>query len=828
MTTFWTRVCAMAIVGIMVCGGLLVVTSPLEVGAVAGRDDVNYTNFTSKSSNLSIVAPGDRGIRPQYRITNSAPVILSNVTSRAEGVMDVQDPFVWKTKDTTQKYNISASSTSPSYYTGIEYEVSDTVTVGFYTVTFWTSYDYIPVGDNRSYHNEERDTLVIEIRSILSPPSTIAHYYDSTSLPPSTKSRLYAGESFQKMGFSAPTSTMFSGRTVDGNRIQATLVDRGGVDYSGLVWNERAATSANITQYSYFFFRLTIDQSKNAGRYDYTLELKYTRKDASTGNEPILIRESTVISLMIDFTPMMEIFSGGTYSIAQGTSQLPLTVMLRNTGNCDLARLNVWLDIDNYFTIHGGSYYDGEGYRTNAGTEAYIDHLPKGVQQPVYFLLDTFEYIPAGEHRLPLRYSGYCYDDGSYTYSDWKATSDSDYSSIKGENIYVTVNVSDPSMDVTAEVTASFSLAHQMRDVSVPVTIMNKEAVGYGDVSLRLSCFPRTSPSTTIFSNPLNPASRTLEDVTLLSLPAQSSAQAYFRGDLSTSARPGSYELELNFTATDLNSGLQVAKTMVVSVRVMPGPPEIVMTASYEQLYVKPGKEFQLDVQLENAGQDAAHDVLVELLFPNGRSSGYIVSGDRADAYTIEGMLNPFSVGTSRVAVGDIASAAVLGKNFTVYADRNMAKSKAYPITIVTTYQDADGTTHNASTDIYVTASGSPPAKAAQPDPIAAPLTLGAILIVLIWVLFLVGAIIVKKIGGPGAARLRSSAPNEPPVQSPPPSGPAYAPAQPQYFPSSPAPTTAAPPPSPPQPVEGLRPCRKCGAPVASGSYICPNCGSPV
>jgi hypothetical protein len=652
----------------------------------------------------------------------------------------------------------------------------------------------------------------------MSPPAAISHYFDSTSVPPSTKSRLYAGEKFQKMGFSASTSSMLSGRAIDGNRVQATLVERSGVDYSGLEWNERVATSANITQYSYFFFRLTIDQSKNAGRYDYTLEFKYTRKDALTGNEPVVIKESSVISLMIDFTPLIEMFSGATYTMAQGTRQLPLTVMLRNTGNCDLARLNVWLDADSYFTIHGGSFYDGEGYKSSAGTTSYIDELPKGLQQPVSFLLDAAEHVPAGEHRLDLRYTGYCYDDGSYTYSDWKATSDSDYASITGEGLFVTVNVSDSSIDVTAEVTASFGLGRQMRDLDIPVTIVNKEAVGYGDVALRLATFPMTSPSNVVFVNPLRPASRELEDVAILSLPASSSAFVHFRGDLSPSARPGSYDVELNFTATDQNTGLVVSKTLVVRVRVNPGPPEMEISASYQQVSVRPGKEFLLDVRLENTGQDTARDVWVELLFVDGGSSGYIVSGDRADAYTIEGMLNPFSVGATKAAKGDVPAGSVLGHNFTVATDRNMARSRAYPIAIAVTYTDADGAVHNTTTDVFVSALGSPPARAAAADPLAGQLMLGAILIALVWVLFLAGAIIVKKTGGPRTGRVLGAAAEAPPAQSPP---------QQRYFPPPQAPTHA-PAPSPPQPMEGPRPCRRCGAPVAPGSYICPNCGNPL
>jgi hypothetical protein len=515
---------------------------------------------------------------------------------------------------------------------------------------------------------------------------------------------------------------------------------------------------------------------------------------------------------------MMEIFSGATYTMAQGTRQLPLTVMLRNTGNCDLARLNVWLDADSYFTIHGGAFYDGQGYKSSAGTTTYIDELAKGIQKPVYFLLDSVEHVPAGEHRLPVRYTGYCYDDGSYTYSDWKATSDSDYSSIRGESLFVTVNVSDPSLDVTAEVTASFNPTSQFRDVVIPVTIMNREAVGYGDVTLRLATFPMTSPSNVVFVNPLRPASRGLEDVAILSLPASSSAFVHFRGDLSPSARPGSYDVELNFTATDLNTGIVVSKTLVVSVRVNPGPPEMEISASYEQVSVRPGKEFLLDIRLENTGQDTARDVSVELLFIDGGSSGYIVSGDRADAYTIEGMLNPFSVGASKFAMGDVPAGSVLGHNFTVATDRNMARSRAYPIAIGVTYTDADGVVHNATTDVFVSALGSPPARSAAADPLAGQITSGAILIVLVWVLFLVGAIIVKKTGGPRTGRVLDAATEARPAQSPP---------QQQYFQPPQAPTPA-PAPSPPRPMEGPSPCRRCGTPVPSGNYICPNCGNPV
>lgn len=822
MARFWSGICAIIVVGMMVLSGLFVVM-PQTAQAAGGRDSLGYVRYYT--SNVTTVAAGDKGLRAYVGVQDIKPDFPYNLYNVTIEVMGVQDnplnPFIWNVPKTKEMVNLSYNG-DYDYWTGIEFEVQDAVTPGRYNVTLYVQYQYRVQNDNRFWPGEDSVIWPIEIRSIMSIGNRISHFDEYGS----TINTLFAGESFQKMGVYAPTSSMYSSRTVVGGKVQATLVDKSGADYSGFTWKEKVATIQDVTTYHYFYYRLTVDASKKAGIYEYSLELKYTRKDSYTNNEQITVKEMVPLSMFVDFTPLLEIYSGGEQTVTQGLTQFQFSVVLRNGGNCDLAKLKVSLDISAYFQYHSGSYYTGDGYRTYAGTETYIESLPKGTQVSVEFVVDVYKYVPAGQHRLPFQYTGYFYDDGSYTYSDWKATSDYNYQLIKGDTLYVKVNVLDPSVEVSAESSGSFSLAHQLRDVTIPVKLTNKEAVQYDDVVLKLACFPRTNPLAAIFVNPDSPGSRTLDDVSLLNLPSSSTEYAYFHGDLSPNARPGSQQVELNFTATDHNTGVQVTKLLIINVRVTPGPPAMELSTSYEPLFVKPGKSFLLEVRMQNTGQDTARDVSVALLIPSGRSSGFIVNGDNADAYSIEGMLNPFSVAMSRLTAANVDAGGFLSKNFTVSVDRNIAKGKAYPMTVEVTYLDADGVPHNASTDISVTATGSPPVKAAAPDPLAVPLTLGIVLVVLIWVLFVIGAIIIRRMGGPKAAREAPAAATTsiPPPASPPPQ--AFTSAPPQYFPPPPPPPEQAQPQAP-QPG-GPRACRKCGMTVTPGNYMCPNCGTPV
>ena len=794
MAGFWSRLCVLGIVGLFLSGALLVCVPQRAQAADGGRQT---ENFVSVSYAGSSVMPGDWDRELEVYIHNdkaTTPYNLYNVSAHI-GLASNEpksDPFIWKegvagSGNFEDRYNLSYSN--GVYLYGVMVDVQDDVQVGTYNFTVTTNYQYMVTGDPVRYPGSEEDIVTVSIIAMFSVGTQIYHYYDSASYPPSRASTLFSGETFQKVGFSVSKSGL-SGRNLAETRVTATLVERSGVDYTGFTWDRKTATIMNYASYSYFFFRLSIGSEKKSGIYDYSVELKYTRKDSYSNSEMVVCRETSVLSIMVDFTPLMEMTSNVAQTVAQGSTQAQFNVMLRNNGNCDLSGLKVWLDIDNYFTYTGGAYYDGYGYREYEGTEIKLPNLLKGTQNQVQFNLDVAKYIPAGEHRLPLRYSGYFYDDGSYSYSDWKMTTDSTYSQIKGESPYIKVNVMDQSVDVLAESSASLSLAHPERNVGVTVQIINKEEVQYDDVVLTLNGFPRTNPIMKLLLNPMNAASGTLQQVSVLSLPASSSIYATFYGDVSTAAKPGSYELDLNFTATDHNTRQTVSKTLTVPVRLMPGPPSLEMTPTFDPPQVKAGRSFSLEVQLANTGQDAARDVTVELLAPSGASSGILVTGELAEVYAMEGMLCPLSVANSHAALGDIEPAAGKGCNYTVTVDRNIAKGTAYPLTIRVSWKDLDGNGYNSTTEISLAAQGSPPQKAAQPDPLAAPLTLGAILIILVWVLFVVGAIIIKKVGAPRRPpepQLAPVAPLPPPPTSPP---PMMAPAPPQYFP---------PPPPPPQ-----------------------------
>jgi hypothetical protein len=456
-----------------------------------------------------------------------------------------------------------------------------------------------------------------------------------------------------------------------------------------------------------------------------------------------------------------------------------------------------------------------------------VDSLIKGTDVTVVFNVDVYKYIPPGEHRLPIRYTGYYQDDGSFSYTDWKYTSDSTYYSIKGKELYLKVTVSDREMAISAQSTNSFNLGGTTKALQVPVELTNHEEVQYDDVVLRLATFPRNSPMNPVFVNPGAPVSSSLDEVDILTLPASSTETVTFAADLAPNVKPGGYELELNLTAMDHNSMVQVSRTIVVGFQVYPMATNFAISTSYSQSLVKAGKEFQLTVSLENIGLDRAREVYVTVGHPEGGLlSNTVLDLHDMEPSTLEHTLNPFTVGSARVFVGDVAPGATDLVNFTVYVDYEVVKGRSYEMSIYTTYRDSFGGIWNQTNPISVTAVGTREAKAAAADPWDRAITPILAIIVVTWLLIVIGAIILMRMGRPKVAR-------EPQIHSPmPPQSPAvpppqeYAPPQQQYF--APRPATPTAPPSPPQPVEGPRPCHKCGAPVPPGNYICPNCGSPV
>jgi hypothetical protein len=835
MTRFWTRICALAVVGILVFGGLVVISATEKAQAARGRQELDYLDayfYYSPSIPGSALALGDMGVKMIVEVENirtDSPPRINNITVHV-GSVEPTDPFNWKTRDCIEKWNLTGRYYSDDW-TGLEFDVLADAATGIYNVTIGYSYDYQVPGLTYLHHDEETDVVQIQIYSLFTVDKKIAHFTDTTSLPPGTDPQLYAGESFQKMGFNAPRSSMFSYRTLNGNKVSATIVDKSGVDYSGLTWKERAATIQDVTasSYNYFFYRLSVDSSKNAGRYDYTLELKYTRKDRMTNNQPVVITENTVVSLVVDFTPVLDISSGGEPTIVQGvTTQTSFSVMMRNNGNCDLAKLKIWLDISNYYQYRGGSYFDGDGYISYAGTETAVESLLKGTAVLVDFKVDIYKYIPPGEHRLPIRYSGYYYDDGSFSYSDWKYTTDSTYYSINGKELYLKVTVTDRDMAITAVSTSSFNLGGNTKALRVPVELTNHEELQYDDVALKLGTFPRSSPMNPVFVNPGSPGSNSLQTVNLLSLPSASTETVAFMADLAPGVRPGGYDLELNLTATDHNTRLEVSKTLVVSFQVYPMPPKFAILGSYVISQVRAGKDFMLTVSLENTGLDRAREVFVSVGPPNnGLQLNAVLDLHDMDPSSLEHTINPFTVTSSRVFLGDIAAGTTNSENFTVHVDYNVVKGRSYAMAVDVSYRDSFGGVWNQSNMISLTAAGTPSAKAAPANPWDQAMTPLLMIMIVLWVLIIIGAIIIKKTGGPGAMRRHGETPAPAAAPPAPPAGQAFAPAQQQYFP--PPPVSSGPPqPQQAQTMEGPRPCRKCGIPVPAGNYICPNCGNPM
>jgi len=818
---------AFGMTAMMVLSALLVF-APAVTADTGGRQ-VNYVDNVSISP--SVFYPGDHPVAVSIQIHNAKPTwptTLVNTTVQITGVSGPVNPFYVTTPGSTNGPNVNF--TGYQTFIGFRLDVQSTVACGMYTLTFVVDYQYQPSAwTDPYYHETEQESIQVEVRSILGMDTQIRHYYDDNSYPPSSKSTLYAGETFQRVGINAPAGGAYNVRNVEGDKIVGTLTDKSGNDYTGFTWEQKSATIQNATWWSYFIFRLSIDPSKKAGRYDYNFELSYTRQDSYTGGATTQIKETSVVSIFVDFTPLLDISSGQKQSFTQGSmTTFGVNVTFKNAGNCPLNKLYIGIDISNYFEFHGGMYYDGHGSRTFSGTELYVETMPVGGETTVMFLTDVYKYIPAGEHRLSVLYHGYYYDDGSFKYTDYKSTNQNTYYSIKQKDLYVQIDVADPVADVYAELSDSISMAGRVKDVTLPILLTNKEDVQFDDVVVSLACFPKSISTNALFINAKNPSAKSLEPISIMHVWASSQQTVDFKADLSANAAPGFYEVELTFNATNRNTRGFMTKVIPVSVRVVPSPAKFFISGEYTAKDVKAGKEFPLTLQLQNIGLDTAREVFVTFDDPAGdKPQSYVINGDRVDAYQIDGFLNPFSVRSSRTYVGEIGPQSTFSQVYQVFVDKNIAKSKRYEMSVTVAYRDSYGMTWTQQTEISIMANGSAPEKPVDNSPWMNPLGVGTLLLIIGWFVVILGYLAYRRINRPrmhGYSSMQALPPEQPVLVAP--AAPVQQ--QPQYPPPPPQQAMAQPAPPMAHPPQPHKVCRKCQMTVDPREMSCPRCGNPM
>ena len=678
------------------------------------------------------------------------------------------------------------------------------------TIDFTYDYSYLDAASNIRWQNDATDTDYVYIRiddglnvnqqaSVFDENNVMVGHY------------LYAGSTFQKVGVYVQTTTGKIGEVT----VTVALSTQ---TKSFITLDQPSAFTSQMTAGTgiYFKYRVDVKDGTPPGRYDATVEIKYQRWYGEK-NQKAIDSLSIPLEFIVDFTPLLTITSPASFTVNQGALSTNLTeVTLQNIGNTELKKIQVWIDISNYFE-ENGYYFDGDGgTKILLPTEDLKEKLGKGETWQVDFMgINVFKYLPAGEHRLPLGYSGYFYDDGTAGgSSDYKLTDHTTYQAIKQEQLYIKVVVSDTYHDFKIQSTSSINLGQKMDDIAVTFSVQNLEDVDvlYATVSVGTKDQTTSMP---LLLNPKNTGSAYLETVELTRFYALSTMSFSVNADVSYGATAGYYNLPVVITGVNANTKSAVSVTKTMSVRVNPEPPKLVVT-DVQYTPIKGGKDFTLTLKVSNMGNDTARKIFVTLLETSGNAGVDINTGFIPDIAKADATLSPFSVKISKITVPDIPAGQTVNVDYTVKADKNLVPGKDYQMYVYADYSDDLYRSWSYNSEISISVKGSMSEKPQDNSGIINPFIAGLLLVIIIFVLMVVWAKVINKPKRP--SRFEEELPGEPaPREHAPPSA-GMAPA-----------TVTATPVTHAAPASGgaqtFKVCPACHKSVPSSQVTCPHCG---
>jgi len=739
----------------------------------------------------------------EYQIWNITAEIGSQKDSNGNSVNILDFSDGEKERD----YDPIVSWSSVSI-TGFQADVVTDGKAGTYnlTVKFDYEYNYYDNSDPpvlRTGTGTDTDSVLIRIEDGVTIGTDVKVFNEYDSI---VGHYLYAGTTFQKVGIYVQTDVGKIGAVTATVTLDAQTK-------SYITLDNVVAKTSQVSPggYVYFKYRVDVKDGTTPGRYYATLNVQYERwygEDDQTTIHATSLR----IEFIVDFTPLLTISSGESFTVAQGAITTDLTgVTLENIGNTALKKTRVWIDIWNYFE-ENALYYDGDGgNKVLLPTEEEKEEMGKGETWQVDFLgVNIFKYLPAGEHRLPLSYEGYYEDDGSAGgSSDYKLTDDSVYFAVKGEQIYIKIIVTDSTHDFKVESHTSLNLGTRMNDVDVTFSVTNKEEVGILYTEIRLGTKDGTNQ---LLINPEDPTSDYLELIEIPRFGAQATKTFTVNADIVQEANEGFYHLPVSISGLNANTKMSITPPadLTLTIRVNPEPPRLIVTDIMYPVKISAGKEFDLQITVQNDGKDAARDVFVTLMESQRDSDVTVTTDFTPDVAKAEGALEPFSTEISKIFVGDIDADSSIIVNYTVKVDVNIVKGRNYEMLVTVEYGDDLNRAWTYNTEVSIFAKGSQPEPEKDYTPVKQSVTSGFLIVIIIFIFAIIFMVVMggrRRRGPPGmmAEPIAEPMDDDPTIResSPPPGGGAADDGKAQTF----------------------KVCPACHKSVQSSNVNCPHCG---
>jgi hypothetical protein len=351
-----------------------------------------------------------------------------------------------------------------------------------------------------------------------------------------------------------------------------------------------------------------------------------------------------------------------TNQIVQGQTSAELEVMFKNMADFDIHNVDVMLAIGgNYFNQFSHYDIDTEG-QTEMILKKNITHVASKDTFNVTFMINGIDRLtPTGWHYLPInylydfyelpgfmssygivwddagpvgtRYMGYIDENANGAYDagldDKELMDEFNY-----DGGYIAIEViEDNLLDVIAVQDViqgeQLDLGAKLRNINIEIDLTSREYVDYTQLDIYLECMAPNPDETAyiqVLENPITLDSQRIKGNfktpgadSLTAMGGQNSVifnvNLYEPSPLN--AEGGVFRFNMTIIATNDDTNTRATYTIPVNIRVMPVDP-ILMISNVETLSeyndeIHPGKEFELQITLENVGDDVAREIYVTL-----------------------------------------------------------------------------------------------------------------------------------------------------------------------------------------------------------------------
>jgi len=713
--------------------------------------DITYYHPTSATLghsdyDLSITLHNNAYTSDNIQVINGTAKLLEVIDPDGVSVGITGGPFTFKKteSDSDEKINLTSFDRT---FTPIRFDMLTSGKQGKFELKIKFTYKS-QKGTDPQVSAEETDSVKVDVRSGITAIKRVECLEDS--------GRIYTGTDFQHVGVMVSNNV--------GNEISEVTVTMDlkakvpwlpNKDTYPFVTLQESEPTPKSTASSYiksmgsggfetFNFRIAVESDTTPGLYPAIISVQFTTE--IDDKDVTILAKGILVEFAVEFTPLLAINDPAPqFTIRQGASTIDLTsVDLTNIGNADLLRLEFWIDIYNYFE-QNNFYYEGKGGdKVPEPEKKVVTSIEKGTSTSISFTdLKLFKYLPPGEHRIKVRYNGYYYNDGTTgETSGFLETNEGIYLAIKGVPLYIDVVVTDDNFDLSAESSNSLTLGGTEKDLNLAVTVTNNEAVDILYANFSLSCTPQ-GLTNAILVNPRVPASKSLDQVQMMTFQGRSTATVRYNADLVTGVVAGFYSFPLTVTGYNGDTGepLSTAITVPVSVRVNPPPPKLEIV-DVKTSDIKPGETFTLTLKVENKGGATATGVNIRIA-DDDKESDYSATGEfLPDVAFAESAIHPFSTLVSIKYIDDIPAGSSADVVFMMNASDKAVTGKYYEEAVVLSCGDGYGRTFTSAPEISMKVPGDSPKKPVPPPdytPLLYPLMIGIILVVLAFGLAMIG-----------------------------------------------------------------------------------------